>query len=74
MAAHAAPPYSGSLMSRAAAATPSCSSGSRASRVSAAIAASGDATTASIARQHSVGDELSAGSSLTVEPAGKSRS
>eukprot|EP00965_Chrysotila_dentata_P063629 2108457-Pleurochrysis_carterae.AAC.1 len=65
MAAHAAPPYSDSLTSRAVVATPSRSSGSRASRVSAAIAASGNATTASTARQHSVGDDLSAGSSLT---------
>eukprot|EP00965_Chrysotila_dentata_P099522 3290267-Pleurochrysis_carterae.AAC.2 len=75
MAAHAATPYSSSPWSPATAATLSSSTGSRASRASAAIAASGDATsTASISRQRSVGDDPLAGSSFTVEPAGRSRS
>eukprot|EP00965_Chrysotila_dentata_P000033 1277-Pleurochrysis_carterae.AAC.1 len=75
MAPNAAPPYSGSLTRRAVAATPSpVPNGSCASRASAAIVVSGDATTASTARQRSVGEDLSAGSSLTEEPAGRSRS
>eukprot|EP00965_Chrysotila_dentata_P039476 1312336-Pleurochrysis_carterae.AAC.5 len=77
MAAHAAPPYSGSPTRRATVATPSYSTGSRVSLASAAIAASERRchdVTASTARQRSVGDDLSAGSSFTVEPAGRSRS